>query len=168
MIPSLPLCSGPGFATGERLGRMRPRSVASARSGPAGATASGSRGCALGRSPGPSLALAPAARGSSPLGDSSRCDLTEARSLAWTLAALSLPQREAPPLWESPRAATRALKIDLRAFAARVVSRSNRGRRRAPRERERSEGPGARSRPFGRAAGRCAKGADPSQARATA
>ena len=27
------------------------------------------------------------------------------RSLAWSLAALSLPRREAAPLWETPRAA---------------------------------------------------------------
>jgi len=37
-----------------------------------GAPARGSAGCGLDRGPGPSRALAPAARGSSPLGDSSR------------------------------------------------------------------------------------------------
>jgi len=34
----------------------------------------------------------------------------QARLLAWSVAALSLPQREAPPLWETPRAATKAVR----------------------------------------------------------
>ena len=42
--------------------------------------------------------------------------------------------------------------------AAREVSRGNRGRRRAPRERDRSGRPGARSRPVCRAACQCAAG----------
>src|SRR2546422_598085 len=38
------------------------------------------------------------------------------RPRAWSRAALSLPQREAPPLWETPRAAT---KTGLRGSRAR-------------------------------------------------
>ncbi len=55
--------------------------VAPAYSGPADAPASGSAGRGLDRPPGPSRALAPAARGSSPLGDSSRCDRGESPRL---------------------------------------------------------------------------------------
>src|SRR5450759_2449522 len=52
------------------------------------------------------------------------------RSLAWSRAALSLPQREAPPLWETPRAATGAQTSSGRGLGAGSARRSRPGARR--------------------------------------
>jgi hypothetical protein len=68
--PSLPFAQGPA---------------------PCGAPARGSAGCGLNRKPGPSLALAPAARASSPLGDFSRCEPGPGRktpSRCWRLCRI--------------------------------------------------------------------------------
>ena len=62
------------------------------------------------------LTVAPACSEPAPAGAPARGSAKGPRPRAWSRTPLSLPRREAPPLWESPRAANQALPTSTALF----------------------------------------------------